>query len=108
MVALVMNGHFVLLDRTAKFPLDHPITLIGRDRTCEVRLQSSRVSRRHCCLTCDDSGGVFVRDLGSMNGIRINGTRVAEGRLLPGDVLTIAHLEFHLVSREEAGVVAGG
>ena len=53
------------------------------------------MSRRHCCLALD-SEGVLVRDLGSSNGTWINGTRIDDGLLRPGDVLSIAHLRFHL------------
>jgi hypothetical protein len=39
-------------------------------------------------------GEVLVRDLGSTNGTRINGRRVAAGRLRPGDELAIADLRY--------------
>ena len=87
---------FVSLDGNADFRLDGPLTLVGRHRACEVCLDSSRVSRRHCCLAFGD-GEVLVCDLGSTNGTRINGRRVAKGLLRPGDVLGIAHLNFRLI-----------
>jgi len=43
-----------------------------------------------------DHGEVIVRDLGSTNGIRINGQRVELGRLRPGDELSIAHIRYRL------------
>ena len=43
-----------------------------------------------------DNGEVTVRDLGSTNGIRINGQRVERGRLRPGDELSIAHIRYRL------------
>jgi hypothetical protein len=43
-----------------------------------------------------DHGDLIVRDLGSTNGIRINGQRVEMGRLRPGDELSIAHIRFRL------------
>lgn len=43
-----------------------------------------------------ENGEVFVRDLGSTNGIRINGQRVENGRLRPGDELSIAHIRYRL------------
>jgi len=86
---------FVSLDGNTDFRLDDPLTLVGRDRTCEVCLDSSRVSRRHCCMAFGN-GEVLVRDLGSTNGTRINGRCVEKGFLRPGDVLGIAHLRFRL------------
>jgi pSer/pThr/pTyr-binding forkhead associated (FHA) protein len=45
----------------------------------------------------------MVRDLGSTNGIRINGLRVEEGRLRPGDELAIAHHRFRFESGPAQG-----
>jgi hypothetical protein len=43
-----------------------------------------------------EQGEVVVRDLGSTNGIRINGQRVEMGRLKSGDELSIAHIRYRL------------
>jgi pSer/pThr/pTyr-binding forkhead associated (FHA) protein len=45
---------------------------------------------------------VVVRDLGSTNGIRINGMRVETGRLRPGDELSIAHVRYRLEGEENS------
>jgi pSer/pThr/pTyr-binding forkhead associated (FHA) protein len=87
---------FVSMDGELGFRLDQPVCLVGRDRTCEVRLHSSRVSRRHCCLSSRD-GEVLVRDLASTNGTWINGRQAQSGLLRHGDVLGIAHLRFRLM-----------
>jgi pSer/pThr/pTyr-binding forkhead associated (FHA) protein len=44
----------------------------------------------------EDGGEVVVRDLGSTNGIRIDGQRVKCGRLRPGDEISIAHIRYRL------------
>jgi pSer/pThr/pTyr-binding forkhead associated (FHA) protein len=85
----------VSLDGHADIPLDHVMIVVGRDRRCDVRIASCRVSRRHCCLVLG-GGSVLVRDLGSTNGTRINGRRVEAGVLRPGDELAIAHCRYHL------------
>ncbi|MBA3313326.1 MAG: FHA domain-containing protein [Planctomycetaceae bacterium] len=43
-----------------------------------------------------DGEGAHVRDLGSANGTWINGRRIDEGFLRPGDELSIAHLRYRL------------
>jgi pSer/pThr/pTyr-binding forkhead associated (FHA) protein len=91
-----MHPCFVSLDGNADFRLDDPLTLVGRHQACEVCLDSSRVSRRHCCLAFGH-GEVLVQDLGSTNGTLINGRRVQKGLLQSGDVLGIAHLRFRLI-----------
>jgi pSer/pThr/pTyr-binding forkhead associated (FHA) protein len=85
--------------------LDRPLVLVGRHPQCDARLDSDRVSRRHCMLT-KDAHGVVVRDLGSTNGTWINGWRVACGRLEPGDEVWIAHVRYRLEEAwgSEAGV----
>ena len=90
-----MPPRLVCLDGHADISLDRAVVVVGRHHRCDVRIPSPRVSRRHCCLT-PDRDGVLVRDLGSTNGTRINGERVAEGVLRPGDQLAIAHCRFQL------------
>jgi pSer/pThr/pTyr-binding forkhead associated (FHA) protein len=68
--------------------LDKPVLLIGRHPECDIVIDSRKVSRRHCCIA-QVADYLVVRDLGSTNGIRINGVRVLEGRLRADDELTI-------------------
>ena len=92
-----MLARLVALDEGADIPVDRAVVVVGRHPQCDARIDSIRVSRRHCCMTADH-GEVVVRDLGSTNGIRINGQRVEMGRLRPGDELSIAHIRFRLDS----------
>jgi transcriptional regulator of acetoin/glycerol metabolism len=62
--------------------------IIGRDASCSVRLDGSEVSRRHAALRRDDGSPLLV-DLGSHNGIRVNGQVVASAQLGLGDVVRI-------------------
>jgi len=91
-----MAARLVALDEGPDIPLDRDIIMVGRHPQCDARLDSLRVSRRHCCCMTQEDGGVTVRDLGSTNGIRINGQRVDSGRVRPGDELSIAHIRFRL------------
>lgn len=90
-----MPTRLVALGDGADIPLDRAMIVVGRHPQCDARLDSIRISRRHCCMT-PDNGEVIVRDLGSTNGIRINDQRVEMGRLRAGDVLSIAHLRYRL------------
>ena len=62
--------------------------VIGRSRECDLVLDDPNVSRRHAELRRED-GGWAVRDLGSTNGIKLNGRRSRGGRLSPGDEITL-------------------
>jgi hypothetical protein len=90
-----MTHRLVALDEGSDIPLDRAMVVVGRHPQCDIRLDSLRVSRHHCCMT-SDHGEVLVRDLGSTNGIRINGHRVEFGRLKANDELSIAHIRYRL------------
>ena len=90
-----MPSRLVALDEGPDIMLDRTMVVVGRHPACDTRLDSLRVSRHHCCMT-QENGEVVVRDLGSTNGIRINGQRVEIGRLRAGDELSIAHIRYRL------------
>ncbi len=62
---------------------------IGRSRGCDLRLPSGDASRRHAEI-CHTTDGYVLRDLGSTNGTFVNGERVQERILEPGDRIQIA------------------
>ena len=80
--------------------LQRPVLLIGRHQECDVRINSPKVSRRHCCLAMAYDR-VLIRDLGSRNGVRVNGRVVDESRLYEGDELAIGPLLFRLETLDE-------
>ena len=53
------------------------------------RLRFPNISSKHCELTFQE-GDWLIRDLGSTNGIKVNGSRTQQRSLQPGDELTIA------------------
>jgi len=62
--------------------------IAGSEATCQLRLDDPLVSRQHAAFLRRRSGWT-VRDLGSKNGILIDGAHRLEGRLEPGTELTI-------------------
>ena len=97
-----MPPQLVALTEGPSILLDKPILLLGRHQECDIQLGSRKVSRRHCCLAQVDNY-LVVRDLGSTNGIRINGVRVLEGSLRAGDELTIGNQRYQVQWTEKAG-----
>jgi hypothetical protein len=71
--------------------------LIGRSRDCDVTLEDPNASRRHAELRNED-GHWIVTDLGSTNGVKVNGRKVEQAVLQPGDELSfgLAQLRFEL------------
>jgi pSer/pThr/pTyr-binding forkhead associated (FHA) protein len=89
-----MAATLVPMEGGSPIALDKPIVLIGRNQDCDISLQtSSKISRRHCCIVqCTDR--YLLRDLGSMNGVRVNGQRVVEMELKTGDEIAVADVGF--------------
>ena len=66
---------------------------VGRSRDCDVVLEDAGISRRHAELR-PGPGGWTVADLGSTNGVRVNGTQVRGVQLLrSGDLLELGSTE---------------
>lgn len=75
--------------------LDKPVLLVGRHEECDIQLNSRKVSRKHCVIA-QVGETLIVRDLGSTNGIRVNGDKVENGRLRTGDELTIGNFRYRV------------
>jgi serine phosphatase RsbU (regulator of sigma subunit) len=64
-------------------------TVIGRSPNLPIMIDHDTVSRNHAELFCDPFGRWWIRDLESMNGTTVNGERVTERVLSPGDRIGI-------------------
>ncbi len=95
-----MNRRLFALDTAEDIPLTGDLIVVGRHPACDFRIVSSRVSRIHCCLYMTGDR-IFVRDLNSTNGIRINGRLVERSELKPGDVLSIGQIHFKCVENSD-------
>ena len=68
--------------------------VIGRAEDCNLKPRSELISRYHCEIFLED-GDVFVRDMGSKNGVFLNDRQITEtNELKNGDKLAIGPLEF--------------
>lgn len=77
---------------------------IGRAQTNDIVLQDSKVSRAHARFEFNDKGEVEVHDLGSTNGVRVNGVRVEKAVISPEDVIFIggSEIRFERAAVDEA------
>src|SRR4051812_29869710 len=69
---------------TSRAELTGQQVIIGRAPECGLRLEGGTVSRQHAEVFRDPFGRWWVRDLGSRNGVKVNGERVTERVLQPG------------------------
>jgi pSer/pThr/pTyr-binding forkhead associated (FHA) protein len=70
--------------------------VVGRDPTCDISDADPLLSRRHVEFIAR-AADVIVRDLGSRNGILVNGVKIAQGILRGGDVVQVGHLQVKFV-----------
>ena len=77
-----------------RYVLDGPVATLGRSRDCECVIADPNISRRHAELRRNPSGDWQVVDLGSTNGVKVNGRKVDSSRLAPGDDVTVGTTTF--------------
>jgi pSer/pThr/pTyr-binding forkhead associated (FHA) protein len=70
-------------------------TIIGRHHDCDLYIPLMVVSKRHCQLN-QNKEAVKIRDLDSRNGTFLNGKRIEETTVQPGDYIRIGPLTFLL------------
>ncbi len=75
--------------------IDRAVVLVGRSADCDAIIDfSSKISRMHCVFVQVDAD-YYVRDLGSMNGVRVNGERVEKAvKLTQGAEVAIGDVMF--------------
>jgi hypothetical protein len=69
-----------------------PSVVLGRSREADVRVADVNVSRRHAELR-QEGAGYWIVDLGSTNGLEVNGKRVDRARMRDGDRVTLGSTE---------------
>jgi FHA domain/Domain of unknown function (DUF1707) len=79
----------------ATHDLAHAHLTIGRSSSCHLVMADDTVSRRHAELFLDD-GRWILRDLGSSNGTYLNGRRIGEAEVRPGDVVHLGGARLRL------------
>jgi len=84
------------LDEGPTIPLDRPVIFVGRHPECDIRIESKKISRRHCCIV-QLHDRLMIRDLGSTNGVFRNGERVEEAVITTEDDVQIGNLHYRVV-----------
>ena len=84
----------LLLPTGDRVPLGEYIVSVGRQNDCTIVLGDPNVSRHHAEVR-PSGDGFIVADLGSTNGTKVNGSRVAEQQLSDGDEVTFGNTVMH-------------
>ncbi|HEY4033062.1 MAG TPA: FHA domain-containing protein [Ktedonobacteraceae bacterium] len=91
-VLLVLDGELT----GHKFVLEHPVITAGRGNECDIVINDASISRQHAQFL-HQADGVYVQDLTSRNGTRVNEEPLLSPHLLkPGDIISLGsiHLEY--------------
>lgn len=88
------SSHPLLVEEDGtKHSLSHFPYCIGRDHDCDLQPNGRGISRRHAEISMQ-SGRIVIRDLGSSNGVKVNGYNVSQVLLEDQDVLSIGDCNF--------------
>ena len=101
-MSLEAHGELIPVGGGDPIPLIRESLTIGRRESCDIPLRFHNVSGLHCELTFRN-GYWHIKDKGSTNGIKVNGNRVQEKYLHPGDEITIAKRKFTIEYQLLAG-----
>ncbi len=79
---------------------------VGRAEHADVTVNEPSLSRLHARLSVDATGAVTIDDLGSTNGVTVNGAAQANAPLWPGDLVRFGEVEYIVNAPEESDPVA--
>lgn len=82
---------------TREFALSGGETILGRTAASDIPLDCPLVSRRHARIFRDPFGRLVLEDLGSHNGVYVNGRQITAHRLTPEDRVEIGTFALRLV-----------
>jgi ABC transport system ATP-binding/permease protein len=84
--------------------LDRLPMVMGRSEAADVALPFSSISREHARLYLEDDK-LMIEDLGSSNGVQVNGDKHKKSIIGPGDMVQIGVVEFRVARRGDSTVV---
>lgn len=86
-------GELVPVGGGDAIPLIQDVMTIGRRKTCDIQLDFANISGTHAELSFRN-GWWYLRDMGSTNGVKVNGERTVRRHLRPGDEIAIANHKY--------------
>lgn len=84
--------------------LDRLPMILGRSESADIALAFSSISREHARLFVEDDK-LFIEDMGSSNGVQVNGEKHRKSELAAGDMVQLGVVEFRVARRGDSTVV---
>ncbi len=94
-------------DRTWQVEANAKGTIIGRSTQCDIVIETTDISRKHARIFQDPFGRWIVEDLGSHNGVYVNGQRTQAQAILPGDQIDIGQYSVVLAHSLDKQITPG-
>lgn len=85
----------LLENQTVVWPMNRVVALVGQEQRCKVHLKAAGVSSTHCSLVRTPMG-LWVVDLNSSGGTKLNGAPVRYAHLVDGDELRIGEMRLRV------------
>jgi predicted component of type VI protein secretion system len=101
-MSLEVHGELLPVGGGDAIPLIRTTMTVGRRESCDICMRFPNVSGMHCEFSFRD-GYWYVRDLNSTNGIKVNGARVQEKLVYPGDEIGIGKRGYKIQYNMPAG-----
>jgi len=89
----VRSGRAIVVAQGKRMPVGPGGAVLGRSRECDIVLEDSNVSRRHAEIRPAGGDGWTITDLGSTNGVQVNGRKVDTAPLRPGDAVVVGTVD---------------
>lgn len=83
-----MKAELVPENGDPPIPITRDLVVVGRRDYCDIVIDHSSLSKRHCVLVKTD-GLLVIRDLISTNGTKVKGQKIRWAALLPDDRITL-------------------
>ena len=97
-------GELVPVGGGDAIPLIQNVMTIGRRESCDIRLDFANVSGTHAELAFRN-GVWHLRDMGSTNGVKVNGERTLRRPLRPGDEIAVANHKYTIKYQLAANIL---
>lgn len=101
-----MTIYRILLSQSSQPPLEYMISavplIVGRSARADIALTEDSISRRHARFNIFDDV-LYVEDLGSSNGVHVNGRRVQKVALSAADTILIGPYTFRVERLDDLG-----
>jgi pSer/pThr/pTyr-binding forkhead associated (FHA) protein len=86
-----------------KWGLIEEVTILGRAKDCDIQIEDQSVSSKHARVVSepdpflDGNRLLFIEDLKSTNGTKVNGKLISKQKLSDGDALKIGFTDFQFI-----------